>query len=272
MAAAATLLASCANLPVRGAAMPAPHNDEDIVHLSAGGEVRGIIVESIPGVSVSIRSRDDRLLVLQQSEILGVERRSPFGEAAGMPAVRVPDSALAGRWVRIDAAGAGTYEGRVAQVSAQTVVVRVAERFSTATLLRGQVRTAVVSTSRSRHTVEGLAIGGLLSAGLSALLVSALPHDKGVVPKVALAAGAVGAAIGAGVGSVSVNHTGWRLLDLKPASSASPLRARLEREGQPIGANDLIIAARTIAGGFTLVTDDREFTRLPELATENWRR
>jgi tRNA(fMet)-specific endonuclease VapC len=50
------------------------------------------------------------------------------------------------------------------------------------------------------------------------------------------------------------------------------IRARLEREGRPIGAHDLLIAAQAISGGFTLVTDDREFDRLPELATENWLR
>jgi len=50
------------------------------------------------------------------------------------------------------------------------------------------------------------------------------------------------------------------------------VRARLEREGQPIGANDLLIAAHAVSGGFTLVTDDRDFDRLPELPTENWLR
>jgi len=50
------------------------------------------------------------------------------------------------------------------------------------------------------------------------------------------------------------------------------VRARLEREGQPFGANDLLIAAHAISGGFTLVTDDRDFDRLPELPTENWLR
>lgn len=51
------------------------------------------------------------------------------------------------------------------------------------------------------------------------------------------------------------------------------LRARLERQGQPIGGNDLLIAAQSIALGFTLVTDnEREFSRIPELARENWLR
>jgi tRNA(fMet)-specific endonuclease VapC len=49
------------------------------------------------------------------------------------------------------------------------------------------------------------------------------------------------------------------------------LRARLERTGQPIGGNDLLIAAQTVALGLTLVTDnEREFARIPELQHENW--
>lgn len=50
------------------------------------------------------------------------------------------------------------------------------------------------------------------------------------------------------------------------------IRARAERAGRPIGANDLLIAAQAISGGLTLVTADREFDRLPELTTENWLR
>jgi tRNA(fMet)-specific endonuclease VapC len=51
------------------------------------------------------------------------------------------------------------------------------------------------------------------------------------------------------------------------------LRARLEQGGQPIGANDLLIAAQALALGCTLVTDnEREFGRIPELSLENWLR
>jgi len=51
------------------------------------------------------------------------------------------------------------------------------------------------------------------------------------------------------------------------------LRARLERAGQPIGANDLLIAAQTLALGHTLVTDnEREFSRIDGLTIENWLR
>lgn len=49
------------------------------------------------------------------------------------------------------------------------------------------------------------------------------------------------------------------------------VRADLERRGQPIGGNDLLIAAHAIASGHTLVTANaREFSRIPELACENW--
>jgi tRNA(fMet)-specific endonuclease VapC len=49
------------------------------------------------------------------------------------------------------------------------------------------------------------------------------------------------------------------------------LRARLERAGQPIGANDLLIAAQAVTLGHTLVTDnERGFARLDDLPHANW--
>jgi tRNA(fMet)-specific endonuclease VapC len=51
------------------------------------------------------------------------------------------------------------------------------------------------------------------------------------------------------------------------------LRARLERVGTPIGANDLLIAAQAIALDCAMVTDnEREFARIDDLAQENWLR
>lgn len=51
------------------------------------------------------------------------------------------------------------------------------------------------------------------------------------------------------------------------------LRARLERAGQIIGANDLLIAAQALALGCTLVTDnEQEFSRVEGLQIENWLR
>ncbi|MDX2180336.1 MAG: type II toxin-antitoxin system VapC family toxin [Bryobacteraceae bacterium] len=49
------------------------------------------------------------------------------------------------------------------------------------------------------------------------------------------------------------------------------LRVHLERKGQPIGGNDLLIAAQAIFLGVTLVTaNNREFARLEDLRCENW--
>ena len=48
-------------------------------------------------------------------------------------------------------------------------------------------------------------------------------------------------------------------------------RARLEASGQPIGGNDLLIAAHALALGLTLVTHNtREFSRIVGLQVEDW--
>ena len=51
------------------------------------------------------------------------------------------------------------------------------------------------------------------------------------------------------------------------------LRAALEQQGRPIGANDMLIAAQALALGHTLVTDNtREFAQIPQLTVRNWLR
>ena len=51
------------------------------------------------------------------------------------------------------------------------------------------------------------------------------------------------------------------------------LRTSLERIGQPIGGNDLLLAAHAIAFEHTLVTDnERKFARVDDLKWENWLR
>ena len=60
-------------------------------------------------------------------------------------------------------------------------------------------------------------------------------------------------------------------LDMPADSDYGTLRAELEAAGQPIGANDLLIAAHAKALGLTLVTDNtREFGRIRGLKVENW--
>ena len=51
------------------------------------------------------------------------------------------------------------------------------------------------------------------------------------------------------------------------------LRTRLERAGESIGANDLLIAAHALTLAHTMVTDnEREFSRIKDLRVENWLR
>ena len=49
------------------------------------------------------------------------------------------------------------------------------------------------------------------------------------------------------------------------------IRAHLQKQGQPIGNNDLWLAAHARAEGWILVTNNqREFDRVPGLQVENW--
>ncbi|MES1942466.1 virulence-associated protein C [Salinisphaera sp. PC39] len=60
-------------------------------------------------------------------------------------------------------------------------------------------------------------------------------------------------------------------IDRETCRQYARVRAHLERQGTPIGANDTWIAAQTLAIGATLVTDNkREFSRVPDLSLENW--
>lgn len=63
------------------------------------------------------------------------------------------------------------------------------------------------------------------------------------------------------------------VLPLKPniEEHYARLRVTLERAGTPIGSNDLLIAAHACALGLVLVTGNaKEFSRIPDLAVENW--
>ena len=57
----------------------------------------------------------------------------------------------------------------------------------------------------------------------------------------------------------------------KAAQHYGAIRAGLEKTGQPIGVNDLHIAAHARSEGLTLVTNNlAEFERVPGLLLENW--
>ncbi|MEN9314274.1 MAG: hypothetical protein RIS35_667 [Pseudomonadota bacterium] len=61
------------------------------------------------------------------------------------------------------------------------------------------------------------------------------------------------------------------VLDTEDARHAGEIRARLARQGTPIGAYDILIAGQARARGLTLVTRNvREFERVPGLQVENW--
>lgn len=65
-------------------------------------------------------------------------------------------------------------------------------------------------------------------------------------------------------------------LDIQPLDAPvdrhyAEIRAALEQRGEPIGPNDLLIAAHARALQLTVVTaNEREFRRVPQLPVENW--
>lgn len=57
----------------------------------------------------------------------------------------------------------------------------------------------------------------------------------------------------------------------KAAQHYGAIRAMLEKQGQPIGVNDLHIAGHARSEGLVLVTNNvAEFVRVPALEVENW--
>lgn len=66
------------------------------------------------------------------------------------------------------------------------------------------------------------------------------------------------------------------LLEVLPYTAKASLhygaiRTALEKVGQPIGVNDLHIAAHARSEGLTLITNNLgEFQRVPGLLMENW--
>lgn len=59
--------------------------------------------------------------------------------------------------------------------------------------------------------------------------------------------------------------------DEKAAEIYGRIRTELEKRGEVIGANDLLIASHALSIQATLVTNNlREFTRIAGLKLENW--
>ena len=86
-----------------------------------------------------------------------------------------------------------------------------------------------------------------------------------------------------GIAKSSQPERNQRLLDgfLRPfqivsydkvaAHAYGNIRAALEKKGQPIGREDLLIAAHAVAADLTLITNNEaEFRRVPNLRVENW--
>ncbi|MBW4483400.1 MAG: type II toxin-antitoxin system VapC family toxin [Tildeniella torsiva UHER 1998/13D] len=58
----------------------------------------------------------------------------------------------------------------------------------------------------------------------------------------------------------------------REAEQAAQIRAVLKPQGLPIGAYDVLIGATALQNHLTMVTaNQREFERVPDLQTENWR-
>jgi len=59
--------------------------------------------------------------------------------------------------------------------------------------------------------------------------------------------------------------------DAGAAEAYGKIRAKLEKQGQPIGSNDFLIAAHALSKNMVLVTNnEREFSRVSGLTVENW--
>ena len=70
--------------------------------------------------------------------------------------------------------------------------------------------------------------------------------------------------------STILRQSRWIFDDAPVDAICGVIRAGSEQIGQPIGANDLLIAARALALDLTVVTDnEREFLRIDDLRVEN---
>jgi tRNA(fMet)-specific endonuclease VapC len=68
-----------------------------------------------------------------------------------------------------------------------------------------------------------------------------------------------------------VKHLTIQQWDEAAANHYAPIRNHLQSTGQPIGGMDMQIAAHALSLNATLVTNNqRHFSRVPELVTDNW--
>ena len=68
-----------------------------------------------------------------------------------------------------------------------------------------------------------------------------------------------------------LDEIGVLAFDVPSDANYGDIRSKLEAADQPIGANDLFVAAHAISLALTLVTANvREFSRIPNLQIENW--
>ena len=58
--------------------------------------------------------------------------------------------------------------------------------------------------------------------------------------------------------------------DSEAAQHYGQIRAALERQGQPMGDLDMMIAAHALALGAVLVTNDQAFARIKQIKVEDW--
>jgi tRNA(fMet)-specific endonuclease VapC len=71
---------------------------------------------------------------------------------------------------------------------------------------------------------------------------------------------------------LTLNLIAWPF-ESEDAEQAGEIRVTLRRAGTPIGPYDVLIAAQARRRGAVLITaNEREFTRVPGLKTEDWTR
>lgn len=60
--------------------------------------------------------------------------------------------------------------------------------------------------------------------------------------------------------------------DLELSKKAAEIHANLKQRGQLIQDADILIAATALINNLTVITDDKHFSRIPNLKVENWLR